>query len=122
MGYQPDLFAKAVEIILKDETIGSIIYVREPDRFAIFNLLLGLEDIGKNTIDSLIPILKNSDKPIICTPAANRENVADFEARHNFQRAMIDAGLPMINYIAEIPPVLMQLYYYGKFLNANRSD
>ena len=48
--------------------------------------------------------------------------LADFEARHNFQRAMIDAGSPMINYIAEIPPVLMQLYYYGKFLNANRSD
>jgi acetyltransferase len=121
-GYIPEKFAKAVQIVSTDINIGSIVFVREPDRFPIYQTLLGFENMQESTINSLVPILQSIDKPVICTPAANRDFVGDFENRHNFQTAMIAAGLPLIQNVSNIPPVLLQLYYYGKFLDHNKKD
>jgi hypothetical protein len=123
-GYEPRLFARAMRIVLNDQKVGSIVFVREPERFRIISKLLDIPDPQKMTIDSITEVLKEgngSTKPVLCNPSANKESVDMFTARWEFQKAMIQAGLPVINYIANIPHVLNELYQYGLYLERNRS-
>ena len=75
------------------------------------------------TIDSLSKIISKSDKPVICNSSMNVDNEEGYHQRHEFQIDMIKAGIPVVNYIGNIPKILMQFYYYGKFLkNRNKSE
>lgn len=119
-GYDPRLFAKAMEIILQDEQIGSVIFVREPDRFPVIAKVINVQDPQKQTIETLKTVVKNVKKPIFCNPSPNKDSIDAYQLRMDFQKAMFQANLPVINYIAHLPAILYQLYLYGKFLKANK--
>ncbi len=116
LSYDPRLFSKAMEIVLKDEGVGSVVFVREAERFSILSKMLGIDDAQKMTIDSLSEIIGKSDKPVICNSSMNIDNEEGYHQRHEFQIKMIEAGIPVVNYIGNIPKILIQFYYYGKFL------
>jgi len=116
LSYDPRLFSKAMEIVLEDEGVGSVVFVREAERFSMLSKMLGIEDAQKMTIDSLSEIINKSDKPVICNSSMNVDNEEGYKQRHEFQIKMIKAGIPVVNYIGNIPKILMQFYYYGKFL------
>jgi len=123
LSYDPRLFSKAMEIVLEDEGVGSVVFVREAERFSMLSKMLGIEDAQKMTIDSLSEIISKSDKPVICNSSMNVDNEEGYRQRHEFQINMIEAGIPVVNYIGNIPKILMQFYYYGKFLkNRNKSE
>lgn len=119
-GYDPHLFAQAMELILKDKNVGSVVFVREPERFPIIGELLGIKDPLRLTVETLTKIVQRSSKPIICTPSLNRESPDAFALRNEFQKTMIKAGLPVISYVANIPHVLKELYLYGRYLDVQR--
>jgi len=121
LSYDPRLFSKAMEIVLADEGVGCVVFVRESERFGIISKMLGIEDAQKMTIDSLSKIISKSNKPVICNSSMNVDNEEGYKQRHEFQIKMIEAGIPVVNYIGNIPKILMQFYYYGKFLkNRNK--
>ncbi len=116
-GYVPSLFAKAMKIVLNDETVGSVVFVREPERFPIISKNIGIEDPGKQTTRSIQRILRRVDKPVFCNPSANSVSVEAFQMRKDFQDKMIAAKIPVINIFKNIPEIIKQLYRYGKFLD-----
>lgn len=116
LSYDPKLFSKAMELVLEDEGVGSVIFVREAERFDIISKMIGIEDAQKMTIESLSEIISKSEKPVICNSSMNIDNEKGYHQRHEFQVKMIEAGIPVVNYIGNIPKILMQLYYLGKFL------
>ncbi len=116
LGYDPRLFGKALEIVAEDSNISSIVFVREPERFKITAQLLKIPDAQQLTLDSLKNLIQKVSKPLICNPSMNMDNAEGYQTRHDFQTKMIAAGIPVINYIGNIPRVLKQLYYYGKAL------
>ncbi len=117
-GYVPTLFAKAMKIVLADPNIGSVVFVREPERFPILSANLGIEDPSKLTIDSLKRVLKRADKPVFCNPSPNKDTKESYALRKEFKDAMVAAGIPVIDYFINIPEIIKQLYNYGKFLNS----
>ncbi len=121
-GYDPHLFAKAMDVILQDKNVGCVVFVREPERFPVLGKLMGIQDPQKLTVETLTEIVQQSPKPIICTPSTNRDTPAAFALRHEFQKAMIKAGLPVINYVANIPHVLKELYLYGRYVEAKKDE
>jgi acyl-CoA synthetase (NDP forming) len=119
--YVPSLFSAAMKIIMKDPNIGSVVFVREPERFGIISAQLGIEDPQKETIDGLVKILKKFPKPVFCNPSTNSESTEAFAARNSFQIEMIKAGIPVINYIQNVPPIIKELYHYGRFLSRTKN-
>jgi len=115
LSYDPRLFSKAMEIVLNDKGVGSVVFVREAERFNIISKMLGIADPQQMTIDSLSEIIKKSDKPVICNSSMNVDTELGYHQRHEFQVKMIEAGIPVINYLGNIPKILIQFYYYGKF-------
>ncbi|QEE17081.1 CoA-binding protein [Promethearchaeum syntrophicum] len=116
LSYDPRLFSQAMEIVLKDEGVGSVVFVREAERFDIISKMIGIEDAQQMTIDSLSKIIRNSPKPVICNSSMNIDNEKGYHQRHEFQVKMIEAGMPVVNYLGNIPKILKQFYYFGKFL------
>jgi acyl-CoA synthetase (NDP forming) len=114
--YIPAMFTEAMGIILKDENIGSVVFVREPERFDIISANLNVANPQEETIMGLVDVLKSYPKPVFCNPSANADTESAFKARNDFQKQMIKAGIPVVNYITNIPKIIQQLYQYGKFL------
>jgi acyl-CoA synthetase (NDP forming) len=119
-GYHPAMFAKALKIVMQDENIGSVVFVREPERFKLISKLMEIPDPQQMTIDSLKVIISEFNKPIFCNPSANSARIEDYQDRHSFELDMIEAGIPIINYATNIPKIIMQLYYYGRFLKNSK--
>jgi acetyltransferase len=118
-GYVPNMFAEAISIIIKDPNIGNLVFVREPERFPLLSQNLGIKDPMQLTLDTLLPIFKEHQKPVFCNPSQNAETEESFKLRHEFQLAMIKAGIPVINYMKNIPQIIQQLYNYGRFCEQN---
>ncbi|MHA1519670.1 MAG: CoA-binding protein [Promethearchaeota archaeon] len=121
MGYDPRLFEKAFLLVLEDPNVDIVVFVREPERFEIISQLLRIPDAQKATVESLTRIAKQTDKPIFCNPSMNKDDEKAYSLRHEFQIAMIQAGIPVINYMLNIPKIIKQLYNYGKFLDRQSS-
>ncbi|WP_371804919.1 CoA-binding protein [Candidatus Lokiarchaeum ossiferum] len=119
-GYDPRLFAQAFKLVLADKNIGSVVFVREPERFNIISKMLDIDDAGQMTIDSLTKIIQTTDKPVFCNPSPNRNTVDAYETRYNFQLQMIKAKIPVIEIPTNIPKIILQLYNYGKFLESRK--
>ena len=115
-GYIPEYFAKAMEIVLQEENIGSIVFVREPERFPFISKNFGLKDSQKETIKSLSALLKNTNIPVFCNPSANEDSEESYHLRKDFQDKMIAAKIPIINNFRNIPTIIQQFYIYGKFI------
>ncbi|TFH28987.1 MAG: hypothetical protein E4G98_04560 [Promethearchaeota archaeon] len=121
MGYDPRLFEKAFLLVLNDPNVDIVVFVREPERFEIISELLRIPDAQKATVESLTRIAQQTDKPIFCNPSMNKDDEKAYSLRHEFQIAMIQAGIPIINYMMNIPKIILQLYNYGKFLDSQSS-
>ncbi len=115
-GYNPILFEKALDAVAKDRNVDIVVFVREPERFRIISELLNIADAQKETIDSLARIAKKTEKPLFCNPSMNKDDTESYKLRHEFQIAMIKAGIPVINYMLNIPKIILQLWNYRKFL------
>lgn len=114
-GYDPRLFEKAFELVLADENVDSVVFVREPERFGLISELLGIPDAQKMTLDSLAKIAKNTEKPIFCNPSMNKDDEQSYKQRHDFQIEMIKIGIPVINYMKNLPEIIHQFYIWGQY-------
>lgn len=92
-------------------------FVREPERFELLSKNMDIKDPQRETIEGITEVLKTYPKPVFCNPSANAETAEAFQARNSFQTQMIQAGIPVINYISNLPKIIHQLYLHGRFLN-----
>ncbi|MHA1776768.1 MAG: hypothetical protein DRO88_11080 [Promethearchaeia archaeon] len=120
-GYNPQLFEKALKAVLEDSNIDVVVFVREPERFGIISELLNIPDAQKATIESLEKIAKDTQKPLFCNPSMNKDDEKSYKQRHEFQIAMIKAGIPVINYMLNIPKIILQLWNYRNYLVKQKS-
>lgn len=121
-GYNPELFEQALLAVLDDKNVDIVVFVREPERFGIISQLLNIPDAQKATIESLERIAKNTDKPLFCNPSMNKDDEESYRKRHEFQIAMIKAGIPVINYMLNIPKIILQLWNYRNYLVKHKSS
>jgi len=121
-GYNPPHFAQALEIVLDDPNIDSVVFVREPERFKIISQMLGIADAQATTIQTICEVVQNSTsgKPIYCNSSQNKDSEEAYIVRHDFQIKMIEAGIPVINIMSNIPKIIRQFYYYEKFLHSKK--
>jgi acetyltransferase len=122
-GYNPPYFAQALEIVLDDPNIDSVVFVREPERFKIIGQMLGIADTQATTIQTIWEVVQNSTsgKPIYCNSSQNKDSEEAYSVRHDFQIKMVEAGIPVINIMSNIPKIIRQFYYYGQFLNSEKA-
>lgn len=114
-GYNPVFFEKAFQAVLEDPNIDSVVFVREPERFAIISELLGIPDAKAVTVESLKKIAKNTSKPIFCNLSKNKEGTDVYDIQLEFKRELLEIGIPVTDYIRNLPSIIKQLFYYGKF-------
>lgn len=115
-GYNPLLFEKAFYAVLDDPNIDSVVFVREPERFAIISQLLGIPDAKAVTVESLKRIQAYSSKPIFCNLSKNKEGPDVYQTQLEFKKEVIELGIPVIDYIRNLPEIITQLYQHGHFL------
>jgi acyl-CoA synthetase (NDP forming) len=114
-GYVPTKYAEALRIVAEDPNVGSLIFVREPERFKIYGKIFKIDNMQEVTIGLLKQVAQTTGKPLFGNPSANEDGLEALEARHNFQVAMLASGIPVMNYIPNICRVIKALYEYGQY-------
>ncbi len=121
-GYFPDKFAAALKLVCEDPNIGSVVFVREPERFPLLGKMFGLKDPERQTIESLRTIAAESPLPMFCTPSANSDETQNFQHRHEFQVKMIQAGIPVVNFMPNIARIIKRMYDYRQYLVKRKKE
>ncbi|MHA1819195.1 MAG: acetate--CoA ligase family protein [Promethearchaeota archaeon] len=119
-GYVPAFFKKALEIIAGDPNISSIIFVREAERFEVFQEVLGVKNIQEQTIKDIKEALKNIKKPVFCSTSPNDQSPEFYKLRHDFKVKMIENGLPVIDYIPNVCKIITKMLKYRKYLESKK--
>jgi acyl-CoA synthetase (NDP forming) len=115
-GYIPNYFAKALEIVASDPGLSTILFVKEAERFKIFEDILLVKDIEGMTIKTIGEALKEIKKPVICSSSPNDQRIKFYEARLNFKNKMIQNNIPVIDYIPNACVVINKLVEYNNYL------
>jgi acyl-CoA synthetase (NDP forming) len=115
-GYVPELFAKALEIVANDPNIDTVLFVREAERFNIFQETMGRDDMKEVTIDSISKILKKVKKPMFCSTSPNGQEESAYKARYEFKINMLKENLPVIDYIPNVAKIIKQMICYDRYL------
>ncbi len=121
-GYNPKFFAQALTAVLEDPNIDSVVFVREPERFAIISQLLGIPDAKLLTVESLKQIAQKSKKPLFCNLSKNIEGTDVYQVQLEFKKDLIQIGIPVIDYIRNLPHIIKQLYHYGRYVNYHKGQ
>ena len=115
-GYVPELFAQALEIVAKDPNIDTILFVREAERFNIFEETMGRNDMKQVTIDSISKVLKKVKKPMFCSTSPNGQEERAYTARLEFKVNMLKENLPVIDYIPNVAKIIKEMICYNRYL------
>lgn len=121
-GYFPDKFAQALRLVCEDPNIGSVVFVREPERFPFLEKMFNLKNPEQQTIESLKTIAAESPLPMFCTPSANSDEQQNFQLRHDFQVKMIQAGIPVVNFMPNIARIIKRMYDYRQYLVKRKKE
>ncbi len=114
-GYVPEYFNKALKIIVEDPNIDSVLFVREPERFDIFSVILKIPDMVKTTIDGIVEVAKQTNKPMFCNLSPNSLNTKAYKDRHNFKIKMLEVGIPVIDYLPNMVRLVADFADYEKY-------
>ncbi len=117
LGYIPEMFAQALEIVSKDPNIETILFVREAERFHIFAETMGRNDMGQVTIESISKIMKKVKKPMFCSTSPNGQTIQAHQARLDFKKSMLKENLAIIDYIPNVAKIIKQMIRYNRYLN-----
>jgi acyl-CoA synthetase (NDP forming) len=116
LGYIPEMFAQALEIVARDTNIETILFVREAERFHIFAETMGRDDMEQVTIDSISNVLKKVKKPMFCSTSPNGQEERAHKARLQFKKSMLKENLPVIDYIPNVAKIIKQMICYRRYL------
>ena len=116
-GYVPEYFNKALKIMTEDPNIDSILFVREPERFDIFSVILKIPDMVKTTIDGIVEVAKQTNKPMFCNLSPNSLSPKAYKDRHNFKIKMLEIGIPVIDYLPNMIRLVADFADYEKYRN-----
>lgn len=115
-GYIPDYFNKALRIVAADPNISSIIFVREAERFQLFQETLGMDDMEELTVDLLSKAAREIDKPLFCCMSPNSQEIPYYEARLRFKKKLIQINIPVIDLVPNICETIKKMVAYRKYL------
>jgi len=115
-GYVPEFFAQALEIVAKDPHIETVLFVREAERFKLFQETLSRADMEEKTVESISNVLKKVQKPMICSTSPNVQNERAYGARFQFKINMLKRNLPVIDYIPNACKIIKQMVCYYRYL------
>ncbi len=120
-GYLPDYFAKALKIVGDDPNVDSVLFVREVERFKVFEITMGIKNIDVLNVKLITEVLESMDKPFFCSTAANAQAPEIFKMRYKFKLKMLRKNIPVIDYVPNICDIIDKMVDYNNFLNRNGS-
>lgn len=118
-GYIPYNFDKALRIVAKDPNISSILFVREAERFVLFQNVLGIPNMEKITIDLMNETTKLIDKPLFCSTSPNSQEVEHYTYRYTFKEKMLKIDVPVSDLIANTCRIIKEMVAYNNYLKRN---
>jgi len=121
-GYVPHYFDKALRIVAKDPNISSILYVREAERFILFQDVIGIPNMDQLTIKLLIESSKIIKKPLFCSMSPNGQELEHYEPRFNFKVAMLKNNLAVVDLVPHACELIKQMVRYKRYLDAHKNN
>ncbi len=115
-GYIPQYFQQALKAVTDDPNVGTILFVRESERFEMFREILGVEDFAGETYKAIKNVVYSTQKPLIMNSSPNWEELDFIALRHQFRDKMYKLHIPDIQLIPHIARVINELYQYGRYL------
>lgn len=121
MGIQPNIYYRTILALDKDPNISSIIFIKDPERFAGFEKLL--DELGYKGLDLNREFIRYISKaknvctnPMYCVMLKINEGFEEYKSRYKFKLKLLNRSVPVFESLGLAGTVLDKLNSYREFL------
>lgn len=115
-GYLPQYFGQVIDIVARDPNLGSLVFVRETDRFEAFKDILKVDDFAGLTYKVIKKAIRAAKIPFFMMASPNVEYIEYIETRYQFRDDLYKLHIPYIAQLPHLARVIVALYEYETYL------